>query len=211
MHLSRSALFVAVAAFIGVSSLAAQMASPAPAAPPPAAPQVTLTRQTRTSPHETFTAFIKEGGTYSSVMIVYGRPYIKDPKSGQPRKIWGGLVPFDQVWRVGADEATLLVTQQPLVMGGVDIPAGAFTLYALPATDGSAKLIVNKQVGQWGYGYSKTTEANELARIDLKKDPLEKAVDQFTIVIEADPAGGGEILKLQWENTQYSVPFAVKK
>jgi hypothetical protein len=211
MHLSRSALLAATAAFIGLSSLNAQMASPAPAAPPPGSPQVTLTRQTRTSPHETFTAFIKEGSTVSSVMIVYGRPYMKDPKSGAPRKIWGGLVPFDQVWRVGADEATLLVTKQPFVMGGVEIPAGAVSLYAVPTADGSAKLIVNKQVGQWGYGYSKTTEANELARIDLKKDPLEMTVDQFTIVIDADPAGGGEILKLQWENTQYSVPFSVKK
>jgi hypothetical protein len=211
MHLSRSALLVAVAAFIGVSSLTAQMAAPAPVAPPPAAPEVTRTPPTRTSPHETFTAFIKEHGTYSSVTIVYGRPYMKNPKTGESRKIWGGLVPFDQVWRVGADEATLLIAKQPLVMGGVEIPAGAFTLYAVPAADGSAKLIVNKQIGQWGYGYSKTTEASELARIDLKKDPLEKTVDQFTIVIEADPASGGEALKLQWENTQYSVPFAVKK
>ena len=211
MHLSKSALFIAAAAFIGLSSLTAQMASPAPAAPPPAAPEVTRTPQTRHSPHETFTTFIKERGTYSSVTIVYGRPYTKNPKSGEPRKIWGGLVPFDQVWRVGADEATLLITKQPLVMGGVEIPSGAFTLYAVPAADGSAKLIVNKQIGQWGYGYSKTTEASELARIDMKKDPLEKTVDQFTIVIEADPATGGEVLKLQWENTQYSVPFSVKK
>ena len=211
MHLSKSVLFIAATAFIGLSSLTAQMTSPAPAAPPPGGPEVHRTPPTRTSPHETFTAFIKEGSTFSPVMIVYGRPYLKDPKSGEPRKIWGGLVPYDKVWRVGADEATLLITKQPLVMGGVEIPAGAFTLYAIPAADGSAKLIVNKQVGQWGYGYSKTTEDNELARIDLKKDALEKTVDQFTIVIEADPASGVEVLKLQWENTQYSVPFTVKK
>jgi hypothetical protein len=211
MHLSKSALLIAAATLIGFSSLAAQTASPAPAAPPPGAPQVNRTPLIRTSPHETMTAFIKEGSTVNCVTIVYGRPYTKDPKSGAPRKIWGGLVPFDNVWRAGADEATLLITQQPLVMGGVEIPAGAFTLYTVPAADGSAKLIVNKQIGQWGYGYSKATEANELARIDLKKDSLEKTVDQFTIVIESDPAGGGEVLKLQWENTQYSVPFTVKK
>jgi hypothetical protein len=211
MHLSKSALLIAGAAFIGLSSLSAQMASPAPAAPPPGVPQVKLTPQTRTSPHETFSAFIKEGSATNTVMIVYGRPAIKDPRTHEPRKIWGGVVPFDQVWRVGADEATLLITQQPLIMGGVEIPAGAVTLYAVPAADGSAKLIVNKRIGHWGYGYSKATEASELARIELKKDPLEKTVDPFTIVIESDPAGGGEILKLQWENTQYSVPFTIKK
>ena len=211
MHLSKCARLIAAIAFIGLSSLTAQMASPAPAAPPLVAPEVSRTRQTRTSPHETITTFIKEGGKYYSVTIVYGRPYTKDPKSGEPRKIWGDLVPFGQVWRAGADEATLLITQDPLVMGGVEIPAGAVTLYALPAADGSAKLIVNKRIGQWGYGYSKSTEANELARIDLKKDPLEKAVDQFTILIEADPASCGVVLKLQWANTQYSVPFAFKK
>jgi hypothetical protein len=211
MHLSKSALLIAGAAFIGLTSLNAQMASPSPAAPPPGVAQVKLTQQTRTSPHETFSAFIKEGSTSNSVMIVYGRPFMKDPKSGEPRKIWGGVVPFDQVWRVGADEATLLITQQPLVMGGVEIPAGAVTLYAFPAADGSMKLVVNKRIGHWGYGYSKTTEASELARIPMKKDSLEKPVDPFTILIESDPTGGGEILKLQWENTQYSVPFAVKK
>jgi hypothetical protein len=211
MHLSKSALLIAAAALVGLSSLGAQPATPAPAAPPPKPPQVRMTRQTRTSPHETITAFINDRGTAGSVTIVYGRPYIKDPKTGEPRKVWGGVVPFDKVWRAGADEATLLITPQPLVLGGVEIPAGTVTLYVFPAADGSAKLIVNKQIGQWGYGYSKTTEANELARIDLKKDSLEKAVEQFTIVVDGDPAGGGEVLKLQWENTQYSVPFTIKK
>src|SRR5438132_14140300 len=100
-----------------------------------------MAQQKRVSPHDTISSVI-DG---NRVTIVYGRPYTKDPKTGAPRKIWGGLVPFGKVWRTGADEATLLITQQPITMGDTTIPAGAYTLYTLPNEDGSAKLIVNKQ------------------------------------------------------------------
>jgi hypothetical protein len=151
------------------------------------------------SPHETTSAVI-DG---NRVTLVYGRPYTKDPRTGEPRKIWGGLVPYGKVWRTGADEATLLITQKPIVMGGTTIPAGAYTLFTLPAEDGSAKLIVNKQIGQWGLQYD---QSQDLARIDLKKDALEKPVDQFTMAVVKP----GE-LRMMWENTQYSVPFTVQK
>ena len=87
------------------------------------------------------------------------------------------------------------------------LPAGAYTLYTLPNEDGSAKLIVNKQVGQWGTQYD---EKQDLARIDLKKDALETPVDQFTIAIEKNPSGGGT-LKMMWENTQFSAPLTVQQ
>ena len=157
----------------------------------------------RVSPHETVTADI-DGAT---VTIVYGRPYTKDPKTGAPRKIWGELVPFGKVWRTGADEATLLTTKQPLDIGGTTIPAGTYSLFTQPEENGTAKLIVNKQTGQWGTKYD---EKQDLARIEMKKDAVDKAVDQFTIAIEKNPAGGG-ILKLTWENTQYSVALKTKK
>jgi hypothetical protein len=166
-------------------------------------------QQQRLSPHETISAVI-DG---NRVTVVYGRPYTKSPKSGEVRKIWGGLVPYGQIWRTGADEATLLITQQPIELGGATIPAGAYTLWTLPTADGKAKVIVNKQIGQWGISQNpKQTydEALDVARIDLKKDALEHPVDQFTISITENPAGGG-VLKLAWENTQYSTTFKVKK
>jgi hypothetical protein len=162
-----------------------------------------LAQRQRVSPHETISAVI-DG---NRVTVVYGRPYTKDPKSGDNRKIWGGLVPFGKVWRTGADEATLLITQKPIVMGGTTIPAGAYTLFTLPADSGSAKLIVSKQLGQWGLQYD---EKQDLARIDLKKGAVEKPVDQFTMAVAKDSAGGG-LLKLMWENTEFSVPFTVQK
>jgi hypothetical protein len=163
-----------------------------------------MAQRARLSPHETVGAKI-DG---DRVTIVYGRPHSKDPKSGEARKIWGGLVPYGKIWRTGADEATLLITQQPIVLGGTTIPAGAYTLFTLPAEDGSAKLIVNKEIGQWGI--DPYHEKSELARVDLKKETLDKPVDQFTITIGKGADGGG-VIKLAWENTGYSVPFTVQK
>jgi hypothetical protein len=169
-----------------------------------------MAQQKRVSPHETVSSVV-DG---NRVTVIYGRPYTKDPKTGEARKIWGGLVPFGKVWRTGADEATLLITQQDLQIGDATIPAGAYSLWTLPNEDGSAKLIINKQVGQWGQDYKDMKkvydEANDVARVDLKKEPAEKPVDQFTISVGKNASGGG-ILKLMWEDTQYSVPFSVKK
>jgi hypothetical protein len=162
-----------------------------------------MAQQKRLSPHETISAVI-DG---NRITVVYGRPYTKSPRTGEVRKIWGGLVPYGKVWRTGADEATLLITEKPIVMGGTTIPAGAYTLFTLPQEDGTAKLIINKQLGQWGMQYD---EKQDLARIDLKKEALEKPVDQFTMAVEKNSAGGG-VLKLTWENTQFSVPFTVQK
>jgi hypothetical protein len=169
-----------------------------------------MAQQKRVSSHETISTVI-DG---NRVTIVYGRPYTKDPKTGESRKIWGGLVPYGKVWRTGADEATLLVTQKPIAFGEATIPAGAFTLWTLPNEDGTAKLIVNKQIGQWGVSRGDLKEiydeSLDVARIDLKKNALDKPVDQFTIAVEKNPAGGG-LLKMMWESTQFTVPFTVKK
>ncbi len=165
-----------------------------------------MAQRQRVSPHETTGAVID--GT--RVTIVYGRPYTKDPKTGEMRKIWGGLVPFGKVWRTGADEATLLIAQKPIVFGDTTVPAGAYTLWTLPAEDGTAKLIINKQVGQWGVGPGSYDEKQDLARVDLKKEALDKTADQFAIAVAKNPAGGG-LVKLMWEDTQYSAAFTVQK
>lgn len=155
----------------------------------------------RVSPHETVNANI-DG---NEITVVYGRPYTKDPKSGEQRKIWGTVVPYGKVWRLGADEATILTTKSAIQIGGKTIPAGSYSLFLLPREDG-AQLIVNKQTGQWGTRYD---ESQDLMRVDLKKSATDEAVDQFTIEIEETKDGG--VLNLMWENTQYSAPFTVQK
>jgi len=156
-----------------------------------------LAQEHRASPHETVSANV-DG---AKVSITYGRPYKKD------RKIWGGLVPYGKVWRTGADEATTLKTDKPLVFGSTTVPAGTYTLYTLPEEGGGAKLIINKKTGQWGTVYD---EKEDLARVDLKKDALSAPADQFTITISPSSTGGG-VLKLAWDNAAYSIPFTVGK
>ena len=169
-----------------------------------------MAQQKRVSPHDTISTVI-DG---NRVTIVYGRPYTKDPRTGEARKIWGGLVPYGQIWRTGSDEATLLITQKPIAFGDTTIPAGAYTLWTLPNEDGTAKLAINKQIGQWGANRGDLKEiydeSLDVARIDLKKAALDKPVDQFTMAIEKNPSGGG-LLKMMWEGTQFSAPFTVKK
>jgi hypothetical protein len=163
-----------------------------------------MAQQKRLSPHETISSVI-DG---NRVTIVYGRPYTKAPKTGEMRKIWGGLVPYGKIWRTGADEATLLITQKPIVIGDTTVPAGAYTLFTLPTEDGKAKLVINKQLGQWGLQYD---EKQDLARVDLTREAVDTAVDQFTMSVGANKGAGGGIIKLIWENTQFSVAFTVQK
>lgn len=138
----------------------------------------------RVSPHETITATI-DG---NQITIVYGRPYTKDPKTGEKRKIWGGLVPFGKPWRTGADEATLLTTQKPLLIRATTIPAGTYSLFTQPEEQGDAKLIINKQMGQWGTKYD---EKQDLARVELKKEPTSSPVNQFAMTIKKNQTAAG--------------------
>jgi hypothetical protein len=147
----------------------------------------------RASPHETVNATV-DG---AKISITYGRPFAKG------RKIVGGLVPYGQVWRTGADEATTLVTDKMLMFGSAHVMPGTYTLYTLPG-EGSWQLIINRQTGQWGTEYS---QQQDLARVPMKVGKTSSPVEQFTIAIEDTPSGGE--LRLSWENTQATLPFSV--
>ena len=162
-----------------------------------------MAQRQRVSPHETISAVI-DG---NRVTINYGRPYTTKPGTTEARKIWGGLVPFGQPWRMGADEATTLITQKPIVLGATTVPAGVYTLYMVPNETGTSQLVFSTGLGGWGIPVD---TKHDLAQVDLTKDALDKPVDQFTMGIAKNPTGGG-MLKLSWENTQFSVPFTVAK
>jgi hypothetical protein len=198
---STTIAFVALA----LSGAFCLFAQPAPSAdgkvPPPKAPRV------RASPHETVSTVIGGRGG-PRVTITYGRPYSKNSKTGEVRKVWGSLVPHGPAYRLGADEATLLVTPVALDIQGKTIPAGAYTLYLVP-TDAGAKLAFSSHIGEWGIPVNET---KDVARFDLKKETLTTNVDQLTIAVENDQATtGGGVIKIAWEETQFSLPFAVKK
>jgi len=122
------------------------------------------------------------------------------------RKIFGGLVPYGEVWRTGANEATSLVTDANLNVGGKDVPAGHYTIFTVPNAD-KWTLIISKKTGEWGIPYK--YEGDELGRVDMKASSTPSAVENFTIALS--PMGGGCTLNLSWENTQASVDLSEKK
>jgi hypothetical protein len=136
----------------------------------------------------------------NKVTIDYSRPSMRS------RKIFGGLVPYDQVWRTGANAATSLKTDVDLDIGGTTVPKGSYTLYTLPGMN-SWKLIINKQTGQWGTEYS---QAQDLARVDMKVTQRPSGLELFTISFDKTGGTSGA-LKLEWENTIASVDVSEKK
>jgi hypothetical protein len=152
------------------------------------------------SPHETISATI--GG--NTVKITYGRPFSKKPGTDTVRKIWGELVPWDKAWRLGADQATTLVCEKAIVLGGTKVAAGTYTLYMVPSEKGVSKLAISKTTGQWGIPVD---EKNDLARVDLKNAPLAPQVDQLTLSLGPGSGANAGVLKIAWEKTQYSIEF----
>jgi len=122
------------------------------------------------------------------------------------RKIFGGLVPYGEVWRTGANDATTFVTTANLSVEGKDIPAGSYTIFTVPAQD-KWTLIINKRTGEWGIPYKYQSE--ELARVPMQASSTPGPVENFTIAF--NQGGSNCTLQMSWESTQASVTFAEKK
>ncbi len=122
------------------------------------------------------------------------------------RKIFGELVPYGEVWRTGANEATTFVSTANLNAGGKDIPAGSYTIFTIPEQD-KWTLIISKHTGEWGIPYK--YESEELVRIPMAASKTSGPVENFTISF--DQSGGACTMQLSWENTQASVKFDEKK
>jgi len=134
----------------------------------------------------------------ADIEIIYSRP----AKRG--RDIWGGLVPFDEIWRTGANAATQFSTSKDLVIEGTRIPAGTYTLWTTFAPQAQT-LIINSQTGQWGTQYD---ESQDFARISMSRSPLTESVERFTVSVEKNENGGDLIL--DWDTTRFLVHFSVR-
>jgi hypothetical protein len=122
------------------------------------------------------------------------------------RKIFGGLVPYGEVWRTGANDATTFVTTANLTVEGKDVPAGSYTIFTIPAQD-KWTLIINKHTGEWGIPYKYQSE--ELARVPMQASSTSAPVENFTINYQQN--GASCTLQMQWENTQAKVTLNEKK
>lgn len=141
------------------------------------------------SPQETISGKI-DGAT---VQIVYCKP------SARGRKIMGGLVPFGEVWRTGANAATTIEFDKAVKIEGKELPAGKYELFTIP-TENEWTIIFQKYGKQWGaFSYKKE---NDVLRVNVKPKKTDSFVETFTITV------GNDDVNMKWENTQ--VAFKVK-
>jgi Protein of unknown function (DUF2911) len=138
-------------------------------------------------------------GTVDQVHITmeYGRP----TKRG--RQIWGALVPWGKWWMPGADESTSIVTDHPLRVASLLVPAGTHTIYALPAAE-TFTLIINNQTGQFHTVYHPD---QDLGRVPMTMTRLDEPVELMTFAVTPNGSGGGA-LALRWDDREYSVEIA---
>jgi hypothetical protein len=135
-----------------------------------------------------------------TITVDYSSPRAKG------RKIFGGLVPYGEVWRTGANDATTFVVNENLAAAkGTNVPAGSYTIFTVPTAD-KWTLIISKHTGEWGIPYK--YESEELARVPMSVSKTPAPVENFTISF--DQTGGGCTMQLSWENTQASVEFTEK-
>ncbi len=134
----------------------------------------------------------------AALWIDYGRP----AKRG--RVVFGGVVPYGEVWRTGANAATQFRTDKALDFGGTVVPAGFYTLWTVPSPSGW-KLIVNGETGQWGTEHK---AAKDLYTMDMKVSTLPEAAERFTIRVEPGEKGG--TLDFDWDTTRASIAFTVQ-
>jgi hypothetical protein len=132
-----------------------------------------------------------------SVTVDYSSPRAKG------RKVFGGIVPYGEVWRAGANEATTFVTNSDLMVGGKHVPAGSYTLFAIPNQD-KWTLIISKKTGEWGVPYPGAD--SDFARVDMKVSATSGAVENFTIAF--DKGAKGCTLRMEWENSRASVDIS---
>ena len=126
-----------------------------------------------------------------NVTIEYNAP------SAHDRKVEGGLIPYDGIYRFGADAATTLTTDTDLMIGDLHVPKGVYTLYLQANEKGPWLLAVNRQTKQWGTVYNKD---QDLGRTMMKVTKLDSKVDKFNLTL----ANG--MLTMEWGNTKATVP-----
>jgi hypothetical protein len=153
-----------------------------------------MDKASRPSPAAKASCALSDGKT---ITVEYSSPRAKG------RKIFGGLVPYGEVWRAGANDATTFVSTTDLMVGGSHVPAGSYTIFTIPNKD-KWTLVISKKTGEWGIPYPGAD--SDLARIDMKASTLPSVVENFTIAF--DKTAGGCTLRMEWETTRATVDIS---
>jgi hypothetical protein len=183
---------VAALAFSTIAPFAmAQAPAPQPTARPAAQPPAMRLPQVSQA------ATVKQTIGLNDVTITYSRPGVKG------RKIWGGLVPYDAVWRTGANSATTIQVSEDVLVEGQPLPAGTYSLHTIPG-EKEWTLIFNKEANQWGsYSYDAAKDA-----VRVKVTPMPGQPQEWMIFRFEELTNNSARVVLAWENLQ--VPFTVK-
>jgi len=135
----------------------------------------------------------------TDIEVVYSRPGIKN------RTIFGGIVPYGQVWRTGANQATKITFSTPVKLEDTDIPAGGYALFTIPGTN-EWTIIINKDASQWGaFRYN---EKDDIARFKVMPLTLAEPIETFTIEFNRI-RDESAVLNLVWEKTVVPVHLHV--
>jgi hypothetical protein len=129
------------------------------------------------------------------ITVEYCRPYKKN------RAIFGGLVPYNKVWRTGANEATLIKFTKDVSLAGKKVKAGTYSLWTIPGNN-SWTVILNQQTGQWGTEYDET---KDVLRATVAKSALEASLEML-IIDFTDEANTIKML-IKWDKTQVDIPI----
>jgi len=133
----------------------------------------------------------------TDMTITYSRPGVK------ARKIWGALVPYDQVWRTGANEATTIAFSSDVMINGQKLAAGTYSLHTIPAQNGDWTLIFNSVADQWGsYSYDQAKDA-----LRVKSTPAKGPFTEWMTFDVPEVSTDSAKVVLSWENV--AVPFTV--
>jgi hypothetical protein len=148
----------------------------------------------------------EEEVTYTSgdltVRVFYNRPFKKG------REIFGSLVPYDEVWRTGANEATTFETNKDLLIEGRTLKKGKYSLWTIPGEE-SWTIILNAEYGQWGIGSDGEANRNpksDVLNIEVIAVQQERVFEQFTISFER--VGEDAEMVLIWDKTLVAMPFS---
>jgi len=160
----------------------------------------------RLSPAASASCKFADGKT---IKMDYSSPRIFDPKTHAVRKIFGSasekaLVPFGEVWRTGANEATTFVVDTDVIVGNLTVPKGSYTIFTIPKAD-AWTLILSKKTGEWGTEYA---QGDDLGRTTMTANQTANRTDNFTISL--DGAGKKCSLRMEWENTRATVDINEK-
>jgi hypothetical protein len=133
-----------------------------------------------------------------SVRICYGRPAMRG------RTVFGQLVPYDSLWRMGANEPTRLYTDQAIRFAGIPLQPGRYSLYSVPRAD-SWEVFVSRSTLHWGNDISPAVRAAEVGQAKVAVEALAVAVE--TLTVRAEPDSDRVLLSLEWETTRVRLPL----